>query len=384
MAMPPTVTLPPFSVVMEAFEVEVIVPPVMDEEDNVLALTVPPEMADVRRPATFTVPVAIPLVTAAFDEKLVVPAPFKVPTVMAPVLPVKFNVPFAVTVLSVKPVPERLAVAFEVTFKATELLRFTAFKVAVLFTVTPEVEAKAPEAVLSVPLFTVVAPVKVFAPVKVSEPEPVLMRLPVPEMTPASVPPETVRAVLPRAMLPPLSVVTVAVAPFKLAVPEVSVPIVAMPPTVTLPPFSVVIEASEVEVIVPPVMDEAANVLVLTVPPEMADVRRPATFTVPVAIPPVMLASDEKLVVPAPAREATVIAPVLPVKFNVPFAVIAPRVKPVPEILAVALVVTFSATLLPRSTAFKVAVLFTVTPEVVARAPAAVASVPAFTVVAPV
>ena len=253
-----------------------------------------------------------------------------------------------------------------------------------LFTVTPEVPASAPAAVLSVPLFTVVAPVKVFAPVKVSAPEPVLMRLPAPEMTPAEVPTVTVRAVLPRAMLPPLSVVTVAVAPFKLAVPEVSVPIVAMPPTVTLPPFSVVMEAFEVEVIVPPVMDEEDNVLALTVPPEMADVRRPATFTVPVAIPPVMLASDEKLVVPAPAREAIVIAPVLPVKFNVPFAVTVLSVKPVPERLAVAFEVTFKAAVLLTSTAFKVAVLFTVTPEVVARAPAAVASVPAFTVVAPV
>jgi hypothetical protein len=151
--------VPPLSVVMFAFEVEVIVPPVMDDEDNVLALTVPPEMADVRRPATFTVPVAIPLVTVAFDEKLVVPAPFKVPTVTVPVLPVKFNVPFAVTVLSVKPVPEILAVALVVTFSATLLPRSTAFKVAVLFTVTPEVEAKAPAAVASVPAFTVVAPV---------------------------------------------------------------------------------------------------------------------------------------------------------------------------------------------------------------------------------
>jgi hypothetical protein len=224
----------------------------------------------------------------------------------------------------------------------------------------------------------------VFAPFKVSVPEPDLMRLPVPEMTPASVPPETVRAVPPRATLPPLSVAIEAEAPFKLAVPEVSVPMVAMPPTVTVPPLSVVMEASEVEVIVPPVMDDEDNVLAFTVPPEMVDVRRPATFTVPVAIPLVTVAFDEKLVVPAPAREAIVIAPVLPVKFNVPFAVTAPRVKPVPEILAVALVVTFKAAELLTSTAFKVAVLFTVTPEVEAKAPAAVASVPAFTVVAPV
>ena len=74
-----------------------------------------------------------------------------------------------------------------------------------------------------------------------------------------------------------------------------------------------------------------------TVPPEIEEVRRPATETVPPAMPPVMVASLAKEVVPAPVREARVMVPVVPVKPSVPALVTPERERPVPETVAAAL-----------------------------------------------
>ena len=145
------------------------------------------------------------------------------------------------------------------------------------------------------------------------------IRLPVlPLMLPALVPAETVRAVVPRVMVPPLRVVTEEVAPFRFNVPVVRVVMVATPLTVVEPleELKVVMLAVSVMVFVPPVMLEELRVLALTVPPLKVPVRRPTTFTVPALMPPVMLALLPKRVEPAPASEARVIVPEPLVKFR--------------------------------------------------------------------
>ena len=81
----------------------------------------------------------------------------------------------------------------------------------------------------SVPAEIVVPPPKVLAPVRMSVPGPDLVSEPLaPEITPPYVPPDTVRAVVPRAMLPPLSAVIAAVEPSTVTVPPESVPMLAL------------------------------------------------------------------------------------------------------------------------------------------------------------
>ena len=74
-------------------------------------------------------------------------------------------------------------------------------------------------------------------PVRVSEPLPVLVKLPpVPAITPALVPPLTDSVVeAPKLTVPPFKVVIVLVVPLKLAVPPDSVPMAAVLPKVVLP-----------------------------------------------------------------------------------------------------------------------------------------------------
>ena len=172
-------------------------------------------------------------------------------------------------------------------------------------------------------------------PERVSVPTPVFVRLPPePVIAPELVPAVTVSAVVPRATAPPLRVVTDAVAPLRLAVPEVSVVIVATPPTVRVPPLRVVTVAPLVTVVAPPVTDVELSEPAETVPPEIVEDSRPAAETVPTLRPPVMVAADEKVVVPAPASEARVIVPVAPEKAVVPALVTPARERPVPEIVA--------------------------------------------------
>ena len=109
---------------------------------------------------------------------------------------------------------------------------------------------------------------------------------------------------------------------------------VATPPTVRTPPFKVVTPAASVTEVVPPVMEVELSEPAETVPPEMPEVSRPLTVTVPSERPPVMVASEAKLVVPAPAREARVITPVPPVKPRVPALVTPARERSVPETVA--------------------------------------------------
>ena len=169
-----------------------------------------------------------------------------------------------------------------------------------------------------------------------------LIRLPLaPEIAPELVPAETVRTVVPRAIVPPLRVAIEEVAPLRFAVPVVRVPTVATPPTVTVPPFIVVTPAAPVTVVVPPVTEEAEREPAETVPAEMAEVRSPTTVTVPPAMLPVlMVALLAKRVEPAPAREVAVIVPVAAVYCRllaVVFALlIAPMLRSAAETVAVA------------------------------------------------
>ena len=71
-----------------------------------------------------------------------------------------------------------------------------------------------------------------------------------------------------------------------------------------VPPLTVRVVA--LRLMVPPVKDVIVEVapLRLTVPPETAvEVRAPVTVTVPSAIPPVIVAAEPKVVLPAPASE---------------------------------------------------------------------------------
>jgi len=249
------------------------------------------------------------------------------------------------------------------------------------FTVTAPVPAAAALPNLKVPLDTVSPPAKVFAPERVNVP--VLLTEPAPEMIPEEVPPAMVavfvvaietapplRVViveLPAELnVPPDMVVTVA-APVEVKVPVESVATFEVPRAFKVPPESVVTEAAPVEVTVPPE----------SVP--MVDV--PVTLVVP-AETVVTEALLEKALVPAPAKLAAVMVPVLPVKLTLPALVIPPTVRPVPETLAVALAATLSEAAELKSAAFKVPAV-TVMPEVFAKDPADVVSVPSVSVVVP-
>ncbi len=117
-----------------------------------------------------------------------------------------------------------------------------------------------PAPICSLPAEIVIAPPNVLAPVRMSVPAPDLVRVPLaPEITPPKVPALTVRAVEePRAISPPLSVVTVAVAPLALSVPLVRVVTVATPATVVVPPSTVVMVAAEPKVVLPAPESEAS------------------------------------------------------------------------------------------------------------------------------
>ena len=54
----------------------------------------------------------------------------------------------------------------------------------------------------------------------------------------------------------------------------------------------------------------------MTVPPETAAVRAPVTLIVPADTPPVIVAAEPKVVLPAPESEASVTVPVAAVKFR--------------------------------------------------------------------
>ena len=168
-----------------------------------------------------------------------------------------------------------------------------------------------------------------------------LIREPVaPEIESPNVPADTVSSVVPRTIVPPLSVATEDVAPLRFAVPEMSVPTVATPPTVSVPPLKVVTPAAPVTEVVPPVTEAEEREPAETVPPERSVVSRPMTVTVPAETPAVIVASLPKRVEPAPVSEARVIVPVSPEKFRLLAVVLAwvtaPEiVRPVPEIVAV-------------------------------------------------
>ena len=174
-------------------------------------------------------------------------------------------------------------------------------------------------------------------------PEPVLT---LPESVAALVDPVlTVRLVLPRVTVPPLSVVMLAVAPLRLSVPVVRVVMVATPLTVVEPLLLLneVIAAASVMVLVPPVTEVELRVFALTVPPLKVPVSRPTTVTVPALTPPVMVALLPKRVEPAPASEARVIVPEPLVKFRelavvLEFVTAPAMVRAVPLIVAVPVV----------------------------------------------
>jgi hypothetical protein len=167
-------------------------------------------------------------------------------------------------------------------------------------------------------------------------------------IVPSVLPADTVNTVVPRFNVPPLRVLTLEVVPFRFNTPPLTVSSVATPPTVVAPPLTVVILAVSATPTTPPLTLVLESVFAFATPPLMADVSRPATFTVPRLIPPlVIVAFDPNLVFPAPLNEASVIVPVDPVKNTLLLAVFrlltAPRLKPVPLTVAKPLAFTLRA-----------------------------------------
>jgi hypothetical protein len=196
---------------------------------------------------------------------------------------------------------------------------------------------------------TVVLPPKLVAAPKVNVPTPSFTSDPfAPVIVPRVLPADTVNTVVPRFNVPPLSVLTLEVAPFRFNTPPLTVSSVAAPPTVVAPPLTVVIPAVVVTPTTPPLTLVLESAFAFTTPPLMSDVNRPATFTVPRLIPPlVIVAFDPNRVFPAPLNEASVIVPVAPVKYTLLLAAFrlltAARLNPVPLILAKPLAFTLKA-----------------------------------------
>jgi hypothetical protein len=209
-----------------------------------------------------------------------------------------------------------------------------------LFTAIALVLARAPlTAPTSVPPFTVVAPPKLVAAPSVNVSAPLFTSDPVaPVIVPSVLPAATVNTVVPRLSVPPFSAPTLDVPPFRFSTPPLTVPSVAIPPTVVAPPLTVVTDAPFVIPVTPPLTLVLESVPAFTTPPLISLVSRPATFTVPRLIPPVIVAFDANRVFPAPDKEAKVVVPVTPVKYTlleVVFRLLtAARLKPVPLIVA--------------------------------------------------
>jgi len=199
-----------------------------------------------------------------------------------------------------------------------------------------------------VPPFTVVVPPKLVAAPSVNVPAPLFTSDPfAPAIVPSVLPAATVNAVVPRLSVPPLSALTLEVAPFKFNTPPLTVPSVATPPTVVAPPLTVVTDAAFVTPVMPPLTLVLESVPAFTMPPLISLVSRPATFTIPRLIPPVIVAFDANRVFPAPDSDASVVVPLAPVKYTL-FAVVfklltALRLKPVPLIVANPLASTLNA-----------------------------------------
>ncbi len=169
--------------------------------------------------------------------------------------------------------PEATVMAFE-TPKPAKL------SVAPLATVTAPEPREPTLPTTSVPALTAVPPPKVLAKLRVKVPLVALISEPlVPASRPMKVPSLTVRAVVPRLIVPSVRVPTEAVAPLRFSVPVVRVVTVATPPTVVVPPLTVVTVAAPVIVLVPPVTEEEESEPREFVPAVMAPVSRPETVT---------------------------------------------------------------------------------------------------------
>ena len=216
---------------------------------------------------------------------------------------------------------------------------------------------------------------------------PVATSEPCPLIDPFELPPATVRVLVDAIVtVPPLSAVTLAVS-LKLTMPPLRVPTVEAPLTVVVP-LEMVVAFNEFAVMVPPEIVEAVKpppTFTLAVA-EIAEVKLPATLTLPCEIPPVILALLAKVEDPAPERVAAVIVP-LPEKFRLPSLVTAPIERLSPVMVAVAYESSERLAFVPpKLTALKVVAFvppLSVTPEVPANAPEEAVSVPPDIVVAP-
>jgi hypothetical protein len=190
-----------------------------------------------------------------------------------------------------------------------------------------------------VPPFTVVVPPKLVAAPNVNVSAPLFTSDPfAPVIVPSVLPPATVNTVVPRLSVPPFSALTLDVVPFKFSTPLLTVPRVAIPPTVVVPPLTVVTDAAFVTPVMPPLTAVLESAFAFTTPPLMSLVSRPATFTVPRLIPPLIVAFEANRVFPAPLKDVSVVVPVTPVKYTLSAVVFklltTPRLKPVPLIVA--------------------------------------------------
>jgi hypothetical protein len=207
----------------------------------------------------------------------------------------------------------------------------------------------------STPALIVVAPVYVFAPLKVSIEALVFVKPPSPLINPALVPPSTLTtAPVPMLSEPPFSAVIVLLA-FKFKVPLLNVVTLAAPPTVVFPPLTLVstavvpipvtppltvpIVAPAAIVFAPPLTAPATKAFAPTTPPLMSELSRLATFTTPSVIPPALIvAFDANRVLPTPLNPLSVIVPLVAVKYTLLAALFPlltlPRLKPTPLTVA--------------------------------------------------
>ena len=324
-------------------------------------VTEPPETFAIREPVAVTVPaVMLPLEIEPVD-----------------VAPVKL----------VAPLPDRLA--SETSPLATVKLRLPSFAT-VPREVAPETKPRAPEARVSavdepkvpafkVPAATVMEPLKLLEPFKLSTSVPVFDKAPVPLNTPFNVPAEMEREPLSAIVPLPVTVPSVRVA----RLPTVSAPavmVVRVPPpfAMRLPPLSSASLVNPATVTVPPLSTAEVKVPpTVTEPPETLELKLLATLTVPPVIEPLEIEPLlAKVVTPVPDKLPKTTVPDVPLNVSEPNSATVPSVSVPLEKLAVVPTLPVNRAPLFTSTALSEPPLRTMVP-VFAREPVPALNVPA-------
>ena len=344
-------------------------------------VTEPPETFAIREPVAVTVPaVMLPLEIEPVDVapvKLVVPLPERLARETSPVATVKLRLPAFATA------PREVALetnpcAPEARVNAVDEPKLAALNEPAL-SVMDETLENAPETPVNVPAATVIEPLNVLAPFKLSTSVPIFNKAPVPLNTPANVPEEMESEPLSAIVPLPVTVPRVRVA----RLPTVSAPAVmdvSVPPPLAmrLPPLSRASLVNPATVTVPPLITVEVKVPpTVTEPPETFELKLLATLTVP----PVMLPLEiepllANVVNPVPDKPPKTTVPDVPLNVSEPNSATVPRVSAVLEKLAVVPTLPVNRAPLFTSTALSEPPLSTMVP-VFAREPVPAFNVPA-------